>query len=180
MPSPRLAARYAKSLMKLAIEKDQVDVITDDVRYLRAVCLASRPFVNLLKSPVIKADKKKSALEAVTGSNVSKAMLLFEQLLVVKGRESVLPEILDAFIKQYNELKGIHEVKLTTTIVVDDKIREVITHKVASLFEGDSIELKTHIDPNLIGGFRLEFENKLVDASVITELVRLRKQFANN
>jgi F-type H+-transporting ATPase subunit delta len=57
MPNPRLATRYAKSLIDLAIEKGQLEKIFADMQWLQAVCKASREFVNVLKSPVIKVLK---------------------------------------------------------------------------------------------------------------------------
>lgn len=60
MPNPRLATRYAKSLIDLSVERGQLDVVYGDMQYLQQVCKASRDFVNLLRSPVIKADKKQA------------------------------------------------------------------------------------------------------------------------
>ena len=56
MPNPRLATRYAKSLIDLAIEKGQLEKIFADMQWLQAVCKGNRDFVNVLRSPVIKAD----------------------------------------------------------------------------------------------------------------------------
>ena len=66
MPNPRLAARYAKSLIDLAIEKDQLEKVFADMQWLQAVCKSNRDFVTLLRSPVIKADTKRKIIEAVT------------------------------------------------------------------------------------------------------------------
>jgi F-type H+-transporting ATPase subunit delta len=66
MQNPRLAGRYAKSLVDLATEKGQLETVYADMKYLQAVCKSSRDFVNLLKSPVIKADQKNSIINSVT------------------------------------------------------------------------------------------------------------------
>ena len=63
MPNPRLAARYAKSLIDLSIERNQLEMIYKDMQYLQAVCKNSREFVNLMRSPVVAADKKKSIIK---------------------------------------------------------------------------------------------------------------------
>jgi F-type H+-transporting ATPase subunit delta len=70
MLNPRLAARYAKSLIDLALEKDQLENVYNDMQYLQAVCKQSREFVGLLKSPVIKADKKDTILKSITAGKV--------------------------------------------------------------------------------------------------------------
>ena len=70
MPNPRLAGRYAKSLIDLAIERDELDIVYNDMLYFDAVCKQSREFVNVLKSPIISPDKKVQILDAVTTGNI--------------------------------------------------------------------------------------------------------------
>src|ERR1044072_9495658 len=114
MLNPRLAGRYAKSLIDLAVERNELEAVYADMKYLQAVCKQSRDFVSLLKSPVISIDRKSKAITAVTKGNISELTAAFNQLLINKNREAFLPEIVEAFIDQYNEIKGIHKVKLTT------------------------------------------------------------------
>ena len=180
MPNPRLATRYAKSLVDLAVEKDQLEVVYEDAKYLQAVCKGSREFTNLLKSPVIKADKKQQIIEAVTKGKVSEITTAFNRLLVVKGRESDLPEIFDAFIDQYNTIKGIHKIKLTTAVPVSEELKSSIVTKAKAEAGLNEVELTTAVDESLIGGFTLEFNNKLVDASILRDLKDIKKQFNKN
>src|SRR5690349_962567 len=126
MPNPRLAGRYAKSLIDLAVERGQLEVIYNDMLYLQNLCKSSKEFVNVLRSPVIKSDKKESIIDAITKYNVSSITFAFNKLLISKGREGDLPEIISAFIDQYNEIKGINKVKLTTAVPVSDEVKKAI------------------------------------------------------
>jgi len=180
MPNPRLASRYAKSLLDLAIEKGQLDTAYADMKYLQAVCAASSEFVSLLRSPIIKSDQKNSIVSAVTNGKVSELTAAFNNLLVRKGRESDLPEIATAFVEQYNALKDIHKVTLTTAVEVSAELQQAIAQKVKAANSFASVELESKIDPSLIGGFVLEFDNNLVDASVVRDLRDIKKQFQQN
>ena len=180
MSNARLAGRYAKSLLDLAIEQGQLETVYADMKYVQAVCKASVELVNLLRSPIIKADQKNSILTAVTKDKVSVLTASFNVLLVKKGREGELPEMANAFIEQYNALKGIHQVTLTTAVEVSDDIKKSIEQKVKSSNEFGSVELTTQTKPDLIGGFVLEFDNNLLDASVLRDLKEIKKQFLNN
>ena len=180
MPNPRLAARYAKSLLDLSIEKDQLELVYSDMKYLSAVCKQSRDFVNLLKSPIIKADQKTSIINSVTKGNIGELTAAFTLLLVKKGRESDLPDIVFAFVDQYNEIKNIHRVKLTTAVELSDELKSSIELKVKQDKEMGTVELETAIDDRLIGGFVLEFNNNLVDASILRDLKDINKQFKEN
>jgi F-type H+-transporting ATPase subunit delta len=149
MPNPRLASRYAKSLLDLAIEKGQLDTAYADMKYLQAVCAASSEFVSLLRSPIIKADQKNSIVAAVTTGKVSELTAAFNNLLVRKGRESDLPEIATAFVEQYNALKDIHKVTLTTAVEVSAEMQQAIAQKVKAANSFASVELESKVDPSL-------------------------------
>jgi F-type H+-transporting ATPase subunit delta len=167
-------------LIDLAIEQGQLEAVYADAKYLQAVCKASREFTNLLLSPVIKADKKQQIIDAVTANKVSAITASFSKLLVAKGRESDLPEIMDVFIDQYNELKGIHKVKLTTAVPVSEELKNAIASKAKAEAGIAQVELETIVDESLIGGFVLEYNNNLVDASILRDLRDIKKQFDKN
>lgn len=180
MQNPRLAGRYAKSLVELATEKGLLEAVYADMKYLQAVCQQSREFVSLLKSPIIKSDQKGSIISAVTNGKTSELSSAFVQLLVKKGREGDLFEIASAFIEQYNELKGIHKVTLTTAVPVSNELKQSIEQKIKSERSLGTVELETRTDESLIGGFVLEFNNNLVDASIQRDLRDIQKQFMEN
>jgi len=180
MHNPRLAHRYAKSLMDLSIEKKQLDVVYNDMKYVEALCSQSSEFRALLKSPIINADKKRSIINAVTEGKVSELTKLFYLLLVNKGRESNLHEIANAFIEEYNTLKDIHKVVLTTAVAISPETVNAIAERIKNERGVKSIEMETIVDEKIIGGFILEFDNNLVDASITRDLRDVKKQFAKN
>ncbi|MEO5997940.1 MAG: ATP synthase F1 subunit delta [Chitinophagaceae bacterium] len=180
MQNPRLAGRYAKSIIDLAVEKDQLDVVYNDMMYLQGICKSSREFVNLLKSPIIKGDKKRQIVDIVSKGKVGVLTASFNELMIKKGREQYLPEIVDAFIDMYNDIKGIYKVKLTTAQTVSDELKQSIIDKFAATTTLKHIELEAKVDEALVGGFVLEFNNKLVDASILRDLKDIKKQFQDN
>jgi F-type H+-transporting ATPase subunit delta len=180
MQNPRLAQRYAKSLIDLSGELDQLDPVHDDIMLLDGIAKQSREFVLMLKSPIISADKKNKIIDAVTENKISKITRTFIKLLCSKNRESVLPEIISSFIEQYNTIRGIHKVKLTTAYPVTEEIKNSFISKIKTGGSTKNIELETVVNEKLIGGFVLEMEGKLIDASILRDLKDVKKQFANN
>jgi F-type H+-transporting ATPase subunit delta len=180
MPNPRLASRYAKSLIDLSIEKGQLEDVYADMQWLHKVTVSNPDFVNVLRSPVIKADKKIKIVEAVITGTVSQLTLAFTRLLINKGRESNFPEIISSFITLYKEYKNIHTVKLTTAAPLSDAIKEAIVNQVKKSGGYENIELQTAVDEKLIGGFILQAGDKLIDASIAYDLKTIARQFENN
>ncbi|MEP7253963.1 MAG: ATP synthase F1 subunit delta [Ginsengibacter sp.] len=180
MTNPRLAKRYAKSLIDLSSELNQLNEVHADIETLIAICKQSRPFVLMLKSPVISPDKKYKVINSITGGKISKITDTFIQLLTTKNREYYLPDIIASFIDQFNVIKGIHRVKLTTAIPVSEEIKNSFISKIESADSIKNIELEAVVDEKIIGGFVLEMDGKLVDASILRDLNDVKKQFQNN
>jgi F-type H+-transporting ATPase subunit delta len=180
MPNPRLASRYAKSLIDLAIEKDQLEKIFADVQWLKQVIKGSRDFVNLLKSPIIRPEKKQQVVEAILKGHVSEITGLFVRLLVAKGRESTLPEIIPAFIEQYKKYKNIYTVTLATASPVSDDLKNAIIDQIRKTSQMQNIELEATVNEDLIGGFVLQAGDKLIDTSIAYDLKQIKRQFENN
>jgi F-type H+-transporting ATPase subunit delta len=180
MQNPRLAYRYAKSLLDLAIEQNSLDVTLNDIKTIDEICSVSQEFVVMLRSPVIKADKKLVIVSAVLEGRINILAKAFIDLLIRKGREANIPEITKAFVTQYNSLKNIRIVKLTTAVAVDDTLKQTILSKLAANMPQNSVELNTVVNPELIGGFVLEMDDKLIDASILRDLNDVRKNFMKN
>lgn len=180
MQNPRLAYRYAKSLIDISVEQGQLENVYADMQYLQAVCKSSKEFVNLLRSPIIKGDKKQAVLDAVSNGKIGVITNSFNKLLVTKSREESLPEIITSFVEQYQALKGIHPVKLTTAQPLSEDVKNAIIAKLQSSTGMKTIELETVVKDELIGGFVLEYNNNLVDASIQRDLHDIQIQFNRN
>lgn len=180
MPNPRLAARYAKSLIDLANERNQVEPVYNDMQYLQALCKESRDFLMLLRSPVVKADKKNAIVDTVTKGNIGEITTAFTRLLINKGREAYLPEVIVAFIDQYKKQKGIHTVKLTTAVPVTEEVKKQIIGQVQTQTNLANIDLNATVNEDIIGGFVLEIGDTLIDASIAYDLNKIKAQFMNN
>lgn len=181
MNNPRLAGRYAKSLLDLATEQNQVDVVYVDMKWLHSICKSNPDFVTLLRSPIIKPSAKQKIIESVTKDRVGKLTGAFIQLLVAKNRELNLPEIVTTYIDQFNALRNIHKVKITTADPISEEMKTAIMANVkAAAAPGQTFEIETSVKNELIGGFLLETNGVLVDASILRDLKDIQKQFMNN
>lgn len=175
----RVASRYAKALVDLAVDQGKLEDIYSDITSFQKVA-ENRDFQMMLKSPIIKADKKGKVLDAIFGGKIDEMTSKFFEIVLRKGRESALPIIADAFIEQYRNMKNVSSVTLTSATALSADALEAIKSKLIT--DGTlskNIEFQTKVDASLIGGFRLEFGDKLYDASVAYKLEQLKKQLLN-
>lgn len=179
MRNPRLAGVYAKSLLDFAQNANQVDNVFQDMQYVKAATNASPEFTRLLSSPIIKDDKKASVVAAVLKDKISPASWAFITLVIQKNRAQYLDQIAQAFIEQYEAENGIHEVLLTTAIALDKATQDLVVNKLKGATQFEKVRLNSKVNPDIIGGFILEFNNKLIDASVSRKLNDLKLRFAD-
>lgn len=180
MHNPRLAARYAKALIDIVQEQNQLEAVNADMQLLEAMASQSRELTTMLRSPIIKADLKGNALNALLQGKITNITDLFIKLLLNKGREANLPEIATAFIAQYKALNQVHTVKLTTAFPMDQELSDAIMAKIKAEVNNQGVDLVTAVEEDLIGGFVLEVGDKLFDASVRRDLNDIKAQFAEN
>lgn len=180
MSNTRLATRYAKSLIDLAIERNELDKAYADMKWLQSLCKSNRDFVNMLRSPVIKSDTKGNIIVAVAQDNIGKLVNSFIHLLVNKGREGSLPEITTQFIEQYKKHKEIYSIKLTTASPVGEETKTMLIELLRNLTNMRNIELETVVREEIIGGFILQTNERLADASIAYDLKEISRQFENN
>jgi len=179
MLNTRVAGRYAKSLIDLSIEQKMLDTVYEDMQYLKRL-LNNREFGLMLKSPIVTSDKKQTVLNALTSGRISDLTAKFNTLLIHKGREMNMPEIIDAFIEQYKAYNKIRVVTLTTATEISDAMKQSIIDKVRGMGEMNNIELVSVVDPAIIGGFVLKVEGQVLDSSIANELNNISRQFQNN
>ena len=180
MQSPRLAYRYAKSIIDLAVETNQLEKVFEDMQWINTVSKSNRDFVVLLKSPVVNADTKQKVMDAVSVGKLTELTEKFLRLLIAKGRERSLPEIATAFIASYKQKKNIQTVKLRSAAPLSEEMKKIIIEKLKESGGFEKVELEEKVDPDLIGGFVLQVGDKLIDASVAYDLKNIAKQFENN
>lgn len=180
MLNPRLAGRYAKSLIDLALEKGQLEEIYQDILYFNGLMNSSSEFVSILKSPVIPGSKKQKVLDALSAGKITEITASLNRLLIKKGREAFLPDIVEAFIGQYKVYKGIHIVTLTTAVPVSEELKASIIRQIKEVSAMKEIELETVVQENIIGGFILEADGRRIDASIAFDLANVKKQFLKN
>jgi F-type H+-transporting ATPase subunit delta len=180
MSNTTIATRYAKSLLDLGVEKNKLDKILEDM-HLFEEAISNRDFYLLLKSPIVKNDKKIKIFKELFDGKVDKITLAFMNILSRKGRENLLPEITREFFNQYKKLKHITTVKVTSATTLSKKQLAMLKEKLEKSEETDeNIEMVTLVDKNLIGGIIVEIGDKMYNASIAHKLQILKKDFEDN
>ncbi len=180
MSVSRIAFRYAKSLFDLAKTEGNLDKVHEDILYIRKV--SELPdFSSVMKNPLIKEEKKEDIFKAVFSSKVSQLTLNTLMVMAEHNREAYIVDFCRKFHLLYNEEKHISSVILTSSAELSQSTIDSIMSEFRSkgLIESE-VELKTVIDPNIIGGFILQFNDQVYNSSIAYKLEQIRTKFNEN
>lgn len=180
MADARVASRYVRSLLGLAVEQKALDAVHNDMLMFDRVCDSNRDFLVMMRSPVIKHELKRDILEKLFKKRVHPLTWAILDIITRKNRESLLPAIADSFHKAYNEFNGIGFASITSTIPLDAKLKAEIEKVAQQLSNRSKTELEEKVDPSLIGGFILNVGDKQIDASIASKLRTLKHSFSQN
>lgn len=180
MSLSKIATRYAKSLIDLAQDRKELDKVHQDVLLFQEVA-ENKDFKSLLKSPIVSIDKKRKVFNAIFDGKTTELVGKFLEIVLKKGRESALPEIMNAFVAQYKAIKNISDLKITSAVELTAEAVEKIKERlIAEKAISRDVDVVTEVDPKLLGGMVLEFGGQLYDASIARKLSALKKDFTGN
>jgi F-type H+-transporting ATPase subunit delta len=173
MKSSKVASRYAKALLEIAIEQGKVDSVLGDMKFLLEINKESRDFEMLIQSPIVNPDKKIAIFELIF-EQFEEVSMAFLKLITKNRREDVMPEIAEAFSALVMDHKGIVAVSLISATPLDAETKAAITKKVQGMVSGQ-LEIEERIDESLIGGFIVRMGDTQIDASVSSQFNKLKQ-----
>ncbi len=173
-----VSVRYAKALFKLSIEKKVTEKVYKDIQLLLSNCAELPAFCEFVRSPVIKPSKKKELFDDVFGKVLDPVTLNFLGVVIDNNRESILDSIFRSYISFYKKEKNIKTVTLYSAFDMEDAYIESVRKLLAKEI-GEPLELKTVTKEDLLGGFILKVDDKMVDASVVSKLKQVREHLIN-
>ena len=179
MSEIRVASRYAKSLIELAQERGELEKVYQDMLLFTKTLDNTRELELALRNPIIKHDKKRSILHAIFDGKVQDMTLGIFDIITRKNREAILGDMAREFVKQYNVIKGVNKVVVTSAVPLTDETRARV-EAIVLKETGGSVQIVEKVDPSLIGGIILKVGDRQLDESLRTSLRKLKSKFNEN
>lgn len=177
MSEYKVATRYAKSLIDLAEEQNQLEAIKSDMVLFVQTLRANSTLNVVLRNPIVSPSKKATILSDIFTGKVQPATLGFFKIMVAKMRSEILYDTAKEFVEQYNLKKHIVKAVIVSAVPLSDINRAEVIAVIDKATNGTAI-LEEKIDPKLIGGFILTVGDRQFDTSISSTLNKLKKDFA--
>ena len=166
--------RYAKALYKAAQDNGEQQALYGEMKSLVASFNALPALKATVNNPFIAVDEKEKVLLTAAGAKQGGTLDRFILLVIDKNRASFLRSMALAYLKLYRQDCGIANVEIVTAVpMADDEINGILD-VVKRQLGGKTMEQTVTVDPTLIGGFTVNVDGQVLDASIKNELKKLR------
>lgn len=164
-----ISVRYARALLKSAVEMNKEQQVYQEMQTLLKAYIDVPQLRTTIDNPMLEKEKKAELLQTACGGQVTPLTQRFIALVLQEGRESTLQFMAASYITLYRKQKNITRGKLITAAAVSPETEEKMKRMVESRTQG-TVEFQTEVNPDIIGGFILEYDTYRMDASVQSKL----------
>ena len=171
-----IARVYAEALFDVAKDKDKLDRIHDELDQFAEALGADRELQIFFFSPYFSSAEKRDGIErAISGADPE--FVNFLELLAEKHRMPVLFRVQRQFEERWKEEKRMLDVTVTSAVELDPEVVKKVGAEIEKQTDR-SVELRSQVDDDILGGIVLQVGNKVLDASVRNRLEKLRRSVA--
>ena len=164
-----ISVRYARALLKSATDAKIEDAVYAEMQQLAKSYVEVPQLRFTIDNPMLSKDKKEALLLTAVGKKPSSLIKTFIQLVLKEDRESVMQFIANSYVTLYRQQKNVIRGRLITAAAVSPATEQKMRQMVESKTNG-TVEFETEVNPDIIGGFILEYDTYRMDASVKSKL----------
>lgn len=170
----QIAKPYASALFDLAQSENQLDAVEAGLKSINDLIGQSDEFARFLRSPVIQADVKAGAVDAILAKvQVQPVVANLLKVVARNGRLFALPAIIDGFIALAAKARGEISADVTSAApLTADQVKTLADTLKAKI--GKTVTLNQHVDPSLIGGLVVKVGSQMIDTSLKTKLTAMK------
>lgn len=172
-----IASRYATALYEFADGNSQNGLVYSQVRALIDVFTGNRNLFIAFQSPVTTLQIKLEAVREMLSQPLCESMEKFIILVVNHNREKFFLFMLHSYVKIYKERQNIVDVTITTASPIDSDLARKIASAAGEDIKGKEVEVLQKVNPNIIGGFIVRVNNKLINASIGRQISLLKQKY---
>lgn len=169
---------YGEALYTLAKEEGLGAVILQQLKTLDGCFAQESDFIRLLAAPNLPKAERCQILDDCFREKVEPYVLNFLKILTERGYMRHFSDCVETYREYYNQDNGILPVTAITAVAMSDDQMARLADKLHRI-TGKHIELINRIDPNCLGGVRLDYDGKRVDDTVSHRLDAVRSMLKN-
>lgn len=169
---------YGQALYGLAKDENLSDGVLQELTVLEQSFQAEPQFLRLLGAPNVPVEERCGILDNCFRGKVHPYVLNFLKILTEKGVIKAFFDTVQAYREQYNQDHHILPVTAVTAVPLSEEQVARLAEKLSAI-TGKNAQIANRVDPDCLGGVRLDYDGKRVDGSVANRLETVRKMLKN-
>jgi len=171
----KIAAPYARALFDFSVEKNIMHQITADFQNLEIFLNENVELTEYLNNPIVNKNAKREILTKTLDSEINTETFKFLMVLVNRDRINLLQSVIDNYLELVYETASIKMIEVSTASAFTNLQKNTLIQKLKELTNAREIRLIITVDANLIGGFLIKTESKVIDFTIKNQLQQLAK-----
>lgn len=171
----KIAAPYARALFDFSVDKNIMHQITADFQNLEIFLNESTELTDYLNNPLVSQDAKGEVLTKTLKAQVNRETFTFLMVLVSRDRINLLNSVITNYLELVYETASIKTIEVVSAVEFSTTQKSTLIQKLKELTNAREIKLDMIVDPNLIGGFLIKTESKVIDFTIKNQLQQLAK-----
>jgi ATP synthase F1 delta subunit len=171
-----IAQVWSRALFEVAKEHDVLDQVRDQLGAFADALNENRDLMVFFFSPYFSTEEKKDGLKRSV-TDAEPVLTNFLEALIERHRMPAIFRIKTRYEALWEEERDLLPVVLTSAIELDKSTISSIGEQIGEQTKR-TVELSSHVDPDILGGIVLRVGNVILDASIRNRLEQLRKQVA--
>ena len=164
-----ISVRYARALLKSATDAKIEDGVYKEMQTMAKTYSEVPQLRQTIDNPMLSKDTKQQLLLTAVGEKPCELTKAFISLVLKEDRENVMQFIANSYVTLYRQQKNVIRGRLITAAAVSPATEQKMRQMVESKTNG-TVEFETEVNPDIIGGFILEYDTYRMDASVKSKL----------
>jgi F-type H+-transporting ATPase subunit delta len=165
------AKRYARAVFELAGDEREIDEWTGRLVQLRDL-LSDEKVDAVLTNPTIPMERR---MDLIASASLDPETANLAKLLIESNRVREIGAIADQFEQLADDAAGRVRATVTTAVELEPRDRDRVAEQLSQRL-GKTVSMQVEVDPRILGGLKVQYGDRLIDASVATRLQQLRRR----
>jgi len=166
---------YGDALFELAVEENKVDALFEEMKAFKEILQANPELIALMKHPQVSSEEKEKVISDIFNGRASDNLNGFLKLIVNNGRFDEIEAVTDYFIATVKDYKKIGVAFVSSAVTLSDTQKKSVREKLLETTGYEEMEMNYSVDESLIGGMVIRIKDRVVDSSIKSKLVSLKK-----
>lgn len=168
-----VANEYGRALFELSVDEHIEGRVLDELRVLRKILKSNQDLIKLLDAPNINLEERLKVIDSIFKGKIHEYLCSFMKIMTERRHFPEIFACIDEYERSYEDMNAIIVAHVTSAVELSESQKEALFEKLRDK-AGKTVVVKYHVEPEVIGGIRVNMDGVLFEGTVKSRLDDLR------